>query len=371
MLLTVAGWYAYKDYKFRNEFILRFFIAACARSVFALWIAFVILLAIPQLLLNITDYIFTLQLLGACLAITFFGWLISRSIQNRLYKVTHNNLRFDACALSVAYDKTTKMLRIASKAANYLGPVPMPNPFSFLDQYTKIPTNTYATTSRGESITIHGTGNYEQHTGVRVHINDMISNTAFIYNLYDWKGNSYTFSMKIALALNNVLTNIYDLHASDMAPVYKAEKIQQEELAKASAQQRKADEEAAKEAASQKILENVRNQCSKLLNDWGIDPEGAFKTYRYRDDDGGYICTMIAADKQGRGGAVLNDGKDTWSGSWKNAQVSEVGDTLEVQIDDPEYRKQNLKELRFVIKYMDREQRVEWIDRIRILSAQA
>lgn len=80
---------------------------------------------------------------------------------------------------------------------------------------------------------------------------------------------------------------------------------------------------------------------------------------------------MLAADKEGRGGAVLNDGKDTWSGSWKNAQVSEVGDTLEVQIDDPEYRKQNLKEHRFVIKHMDREQRVEWIDRIRILSGQA
>lgn len=132
-----------------------------------------------------------------------------------------------------------------------------------------------------------------------------------------------------------------------------------------------ADNAAAEQKAKADALQNVRNQCSKLLRDWSIDPEGAFMTYRYRDDDGGYICTMLAADKEGRGGAVLNDGKDTWSGSWNNAQVSEVGETLEVQIDDPEYRKQNLKELRFVIKYMDREQRVEWIDRIRILSVHA
>lgn len=131
-----------------------------------------------------------------------------------------------------------------------------------------------------------------------------------------------------------------------------------------------ADNAAAEQKAKADALQNVRNQCSKLLRDWSIDPEGAFMTYRYRDDDGGYICTMLAADKEGRGGAVLNDGKDTWSGSWKNAQVSEVGDTLEVQIDDPEYRKQHLKERRFVVEHMNREQRVEWIDRIRILSAQ-
>lgn len=166
----------------------------------------------------------------------------------------------------------------------------------------------------------------------------------------------YKYNMDVFLDKVRVLSNDYLLKSEAVINELKAKE--------------QADKAAAEQKAKADALQNVHNQCSKLLSDWGIDPEGAFKTYRYRDDDGGYICTMLAADKEGRGGAVLNDGKDTWSGSWKNAQVSEVGETLEVQIDDPEYRKKNLKEHRFVIKHMDREQRVEWIDRIRILSAQ-
>lgn len=273
-----------------------------------------------------------------------------------------NVFGFHCSNLSLAYraaDNSIRMRCIDDKGASYEfeGNFPDTN-FSFHNEDTKTEyIQDYVSDSTGFKTSIGSPRGYERGTGIfKVGIRWKSSTNQPIGTTIRMNGDN-------KIKLEEFCKRAYGLSKDYLlkSEMIKTELEIQAQAAKLAAERKSQDD----------ALQNVRDQCTKLLSDWGIASEGAFKTYRYRDDDGGYICTMLAADKEGRGGAVLNDGKDTWSGSWKNAQVSEVGDTLEVQIDDPEYRKQNLKEHRFVIKHMDREQRVEWIDRIRILSAQA
>lgn len=362
--ISVVAWCGYKDYKFRNAFILRFVIWSIVRSVFVFMTAIALGCIVFR---EFEGFAYTA-------AFAVLPGLIYLLTYRSLYKANHEKCRFDSCALSVAYDKATKKLRIASKTANYYGSMPSDCTFYFAEEIIDISTNTRATTSSGETITIHGTGSYSKHTRTFVYVSDHSGKSNLVYDStfpYVSSQDKYIFTIKLADALKQILKQISGIYTAEMAPIYEAERKQAQELAKVAAEQRKADEEAAKEAASQKILENVRNQCSALLEKAGINEAECFKCYRYWEKDGGYICAMLAADKEGRGCAIFNEGKDTWLGSWKNAQINEVGDTLEVQIEDPEYRKLNLKERRFIIKYFSREDRLEWIDRIRILSGQA
>lgn len=120
------------------------------------------------------------------------------------------------------------------------------------------------------------------------------------------------------------------------------------------------------EGASRKASE----QAAQYLSDWGLNGANPFYRYDYSRD--GVISHMLAALPDGRGGAVYNNGQNSWAGSWRNAVVNDVNNTLEIQIDDPDYRSKHLKEHRFVIpSQWKREERLEWLDRIRILSAQA
>lgn len=274
-------------------------------------------------------------------------------------------IKFHSTDLSFVYTRSSNNLQIHSrgydgKVLNFNGissAIEFGN-FSMRTVYQS--TDTSVTSSSGQTFTIHGTGGYDRTTGLYrldVKLKDSFADDGIAIQTFP------TVTEVDRDRLKSIFSEI------KLVNFKKEQELKQR--AKAEQLQKEADDLEAKKKEEEDALKNVRTQYSRLLSEWNIASEGSFKTYHYRSSNGGFICTMLAADKEGRGGAVLNDGKDTWSGSWKNARVNEVGETLEIQIDDPVYREKNLKERRFVIKYFDREQRLEWIDRIRILSAQA
>lgn len=132
-------------------------------------------------------------------------------------------------------------------------------------------------------------------------------------------------------------------------------------------------EEEKKLAAQQKaeeVAKKAATQAAEYLKDWGIQGVNSYCHYYYSND--GQITEMLAALPDGKGGAVYNSGKNYWTGSWKNAVVSEVDNALEIQVDDQVYRGKYLKEHRITIPpNWERKTRLEWCDRIRILSSQA
>ncbi len=290
-----------------------------------------------------------------------------------------NEIAFHCPHLSLAFNIPNNSVRIKSEVPgetplDFTGNASQLHFGKFVQKTVTEYTDTSIRSSSGEIYTIANTGSYQRGTG--------------IYDVkVSWNkdGSELETNIRVSDYERQLLNNIIEMMQSvkverDKAAATERRRLEEEAHATeekarkerlAAEEKARVDKQASEEKAKSDALQNVRNQSTQLLKVWEIDPNSTFMTYRYRESDGGYISTMLAADKEGRGGAVLNDGKDTWSGSWKNAQINEQGDTLEIQIDDPAFREKNLKERRFAIKYFDREQRLEWIDRIRILSAQA
>lgn len=372
--------YIYSDYKFRGRFIFVLALQSIIKALisFSLWYV-----------ITTIFYAFIGGGIRSYYAPTFglVGFFFFRYINQSLDWSFAVGTSYEGSGLSINYDLKNNVVKIKTSYFEQSNPLPGGYRFGFYTHTKWVSTSTTATTSRGDTVYIP-TGGFLARTRKTTLVIDKYagsddpSRCDTLYYKTETEPNTYNSSTSYQINFNtssieglkrflDTMMKQWSRHYSETQRVLREIKIKEDAEKQIIENKRKADEALLKAEQHKISTENVRNQSFKLLNDWGIDPEGAFKTYHYRDNDGGYIYTMLAADKEGRGGAVLNEGKDTWSGSWKNAHVSEVGDTLEVQIDDPEYRQQHLKERRFAIKGFDKDERVEWIDRIRILSGHA
>ncbi len=289
-----------------------------------------------------------------------------------------DEIKFHSSDLSFVFNTKNNNIRmVAGKNGpdydiDFNGPASHIEMFPFVEETAVEYTDTYAETSRGETITFKRTGKYNRGTGIyreeiRLYNGPMqiISGDSDEDSKVIWPDHYKSAIIRVNKDEKERLTELYKTIVDKTS----AEAIcdwmkRDEELAKRKDAQIAADEKKREDA-----IKNAEIQCIQLVQNWGLNPDDHFRSYRHNTNNGGIIYSMLAADRSGNGGAVHDHGNGTWHGSWKNAKIDEIGETLEIQVDDPEYREKNLKERRFVIEGFDKATRIEWLDRIRILAA--
>lgn len=122
-----------------------------------------------------------------------------------------------------------------------------------------------------------------------------------------------------------------------------------------------------KEERKKKAEERLEAATRAFIEECQFDP-GSTRAGTFTQDEDGNLMTAIAADSTGRGGLIYNQGKDKWIGSWKGAKVEVSGNNLEILLDDPDYRAKKFTERRVTMEFLSKPQRLEWYDRINILS---
>lgn len=289
--------------------------------------------------------------MGAAVNALLYGLImiwVYRFFKNRTCKYDVDGMSFSHRLVNIRANKASNKVSINSGKFHYEG---RPQNLSFY-YHEKIKVRAYTPTvtgytSSGERFTGQGGAPvvYNDTIGWTVTISDMSNKNKVVLELKN------DVARKMRMVTDRIEAWRKEIDRKDLADITEMVKLETQQKA----------EEASKKASE---------QAEQYLKDWGLHGENPFIRYYYSND--GSITEMLAALSDGRGGAVYNGGKNFWSGSWKNAVVNEVNDTLEIQVDDPDYRSKHLKEHRFVIPSgWKREQRLEWFDRIRILSAQA
>src|SRR5262249_32754350 len=125
-------------------------------------------------------------------------------------------------------------------------------------------------------------------------------------------------------------------------------------------------EREAKAATIRNAEEAAKRAISDICRQAGLDSD-RFLSASW--DLHGALTDLIAADRRGNAGAVAGGGKERWIGSLRGAAADIYGGALEVRVDDPEFRRQALKERRYtILRDQPREVLVEWRDRINLLS---
>ncbi|MFY2765222.1 hypothetical protein [Arenimonas sp. MALMAid1274] len=134
--------------------------------------------------------------------------------------------------------------------------------------------------------------------------------------------------------------------------------------------QREAEEAAQHQARVERSRIEAHANLQSLLAQAGLAGEDLWSKYAHDLD--GRIVALVAANRAGRGVVVHADGNDTWIGQWRGASARVADGRLEVQVDDPAWRRQHLSERRFVLgERWTSEERQTWADRIGLLSAGA
>lgn len=272
--------------------------------------------------------------------------LVYRVIKKRTCKYDVNNMSFNHSLIDISTNKASNRVRLKAGNFTYDG-----SPSKLRFSYTKLtkvkaytPTFTGRTTSGN---LIYGQG------GAPVVYDDLTGKTA-ITIIADGKEKTLKLANAVATKMN-LVTDAIEAWGIEVSAKERAEKSEMEKLVK----QQKAEESSTK----------ASEQATQYLKEWGMFGDESYYRFYYSND--GVVTEMLAALPDGRGGAVYDAGKKSWVGSWKNAVANDVNDSLEIQVDDPDYRSKHLKEHRFVIpSNWKREQRLEWLDRIRILSSQ-
>lgn len=286
---------------------------------------------------------------GAAVNALLYGVImrwIYRFFKNRTCKYDVNRMSFNHRLIEIVANKALNTIRIKVGDFTYDG---SPSKLRFV--YTKLTkVKAYTPTFTGRTSSgdlVYGQG------GAPVVYDDLTGNTA-ITIIADGREKHLELRNSVAEKMNLVTDNIV-AWGNEVSLKEREEKSRAEKLAK----QQKAEE----------ISKKASEQAAEYLKEWGMHGHDPYHRFYFSND--GTITEMLAALPDGRGGAVYNAGKNSWVGSWKNAVANEVNDALEIQVDDPDYRSKHLKEHRFVIPSdWKREQRLEWLDRIRILSSQ-
>lgn len=117
-----------------------------------------------------------------------------------------------------------------------------------------------------------------------------------------------------------------------------------------------------------KVLNIASDFYRDMMKEWGFPVDNNVMANFNYNPKTGEIHELLVAFPDGRGGAVFDDGKGKWSGSWKGAVATDEKERLSIKIDDPDYREKYFKELRFYIVKMSADMRTEWSDRINILA---
>lgn len=271
---------------------------------------------------------------------------VYRFFMNRTCKYDVERMSFSHRLVDIKANKASNTISINAGKFHYEG---RPQSLSFY-YHEKIKVKAYTPTvtgytSSGERFTGQGGAPvvYNDTIGWTVTITDMSSKNKAVLELKN------DVARKLKLVTDRIEAWRNEIDRKDLADI--TEKVKLETQWKA--------EEASKKASE---------QATQYLQAWGVHDASPFYHYYYSTD--GVITQMLAALTDGRGGAVYNNGQNSWRGSWRNAVVNDVNETLEIQVDDPSYRSKRLKEHRFVIpNNWKREERLEWFDRIRILSA--
>lgn len=153
---------------------------------------------------------------------------------------------------------------------------------------------------------------------------------------------------------------------------------QEAQLAAAAEQQRlqkeqqRRDDDATQVQQVHAAKERTAAAAQEIVRAAGLStlPEEVF--IHYAGNKQGGVSELIAADRQGRGVLVYEDGASTWQGYWAGAQVSCDEFCLHIKLVDAVYRQQHLKERRASLLRKDGKLvRQEWADRISILSGPA
>lgn len=287
-----------------------------------------------------------------------------------------DEIKFRSSDICFIYNINNKNIRIVAGkkddgyAIDFNGPASHIEMFPFEEETVVEYTDTHGTTSRGDSFTLKHTGQYNRGTGIyREEIRQYSGPMQITLGDEDsdlkWPSVYTSAFIRVNTPEKERLTEIFNKIAEDCSSAAMHEAVKKEvELYEKKKAQAAADEKNREDADK-----NAEIQCIQLVQNWGLNPDNHFRSYRHNTNNGGIIYSMLAADRSGNGGAVHDQGNGTWHGSWKNSKINEAGETLEIQVDDPEYREKNLKERRFVIEGFDKATRIEWVDRIKILAA--
>ncbi len=131
--------------------------------------------------------------------------------------------------------------------------------------------------------------------------------------------------------------------------------------------QREADEAVHHQARVEKSKLDAHANLQALLAGAGVS--GSDLWSKYSHDLDGRIVALVAANRSGRGIIVHDNGEQTWTGEWRGASARVNEGRLEVQVDDPAWRRQHLSERRFTIgERWTPEERQAWADRIGLLA---
>lgn len=167
--------------------------------------------------------------------------------------------------------------------------------------------------------------------------------------------------------VNHIQKRVLEINSIHLEEMKQAKIKEEEEKIKAEEERIKAEEERIKAKALQKvrIKEKAENNILEFIAKTGA--KNPFYTYNYFMADG-ELMWAIVADRDGAGGAIFENGKGEWIGSWRGSEVAVTTDGLAIKVDDQKYRTENLSERRFTMPVSPHDKVIEWSDRIKILS---
>lgn len=183
-----------------------------------------------------------------------------------------------------------------------------------------------------------------------------------------------TVSTSTAVRANRTLQRLFDRY---VRALHHADKLQQDEdRRRASAEraaeaerarQREADDAQRHQARVEKSRIDAHANLQSLLAEAGLS--GSDLWSKYAHDLDGRIVSLVAANRAGRGLIVHANGDETWAGEWRGASARIADGRLQVQVDDPAWRRQHLSERRFTLgERWTPEERQTWADRITLLA---
>lgn len=183
-----------------------------------------------------------------------------------------------------------------------------------------------------------------------------------------------TLPTPVAVGANRTLERLFQkyvhsLHRADRArsEEERHRAMAQQRVEAEQARQREVDDAARHQARVEQSRVDAHANLQTLLADSGVT--GSDLWSKYSHDLDGRIVSLVAANRAGRGIIVHADGEQTWAGEWRGASARVNGGVLEVQVDDPAWRRQHLTERRFSIgERWTPEERQAWADRIGLLA---